>query len=483
MRNKNTVTTNTIHNILTNLVMMLFPLISISYVSRIIGPESIGKIDFIQAMVNYFLLIGGLGLPLYANREISYIKDDINLKSKVFKEIICIHIISIIFFSTIYFLLIRFCPLIFKGHIKIASIMGFLIVTSFLDIKWFFQGINKFNIITKGLFFSRMIQLPLFLIFIREKSDLYLYAILLVVGNLIYYFFMFLDLRDEIKLENFNFKELHIKKHFNFIGYFLIAEIFCQIYSNLDRIMLGWIRGEQEIGYYFAANQLIRKFLPIVTSTGLVLLSKISQLKNENNTEKVKFYLEKSISLTLSFSIPVALGFFLLSNEIILLIFGNTFKSSLTLKILSPIIVLIGLSNIYGVQILLPFGKEKIYTLVIIIGAITNFLLNIILIKEFGCNGAALSVLAAEFIITTIDIFIVYKLIKGIHNLKEISKIFSASILMSFYIVITKSYIFNNLNIFFSLLFIVSSSALLYFLILYILKFDMLKWILEKIKL
>jgi O-antigen/teichoic acid export membrane protein len=244
--------------------------------------------------------------------------------------------------------------------------------------------------------------------------------------------------------------------------------------------MIGWIRTEEEVGYYFAANQLIRKLLPLITATGAVLLSKITQLKNEGDREKIKFYLTKSLSLIWIVAFPMAIGTFLLANDIILLLFGKLYYPSvLTLKILAPIIFLISLSNIYRVQILLPFKREKTFTFIIIAGALTNFTLNLILIKNYGHNGAAFSSLTAEILVVLLDLVFVYKMFPHIHNLKEILQVILSTAFMSLYIIITQDY-FNNLyNFPLGLLLLIFSSVIIYLFLLIIQKNNTLHWILK----
>jgi O-antigen/teichoic acid export membrane protein len=482
-KNKNnSVSKNTFYNIFINIIKVLIPLLTIPYISRVLGPKNLGTINFIRSIINYFIIIAGLGIPIYASREIAKFNDDIQKRTKFFIEIEVLRFIMIVVAELIFILLVLKFPQIVKGHIKLSLVFSGLIISSFLNIDWFYKGLGKFNFISNSLIFSKSIYLLLIFIIIKSRQDVYNYALIILLSDLIFNTLMFFVSKYKLDYNNFSLKEINLRIHFKFVGWFLFSRLAVLVYTNLDSVMIGYIQNEESVGYYYVANRLVKIILPFVVATGAVLLPEISKLKKNNNYEKITDYLRKSISIMIMVSVPATIGFILLSDKIIPLIFGLQYKSVLTLKILAPLLIIIGFSNIYGTQILLPFNKEKEFSLIIILGAVINFVLNLFLIDLIGHNGAAVSTVIAEFIIAILDYFLVKKIIQNIYNIKNIGHVLISSFVMFIYIFFYKELFFVYMSNIMGLIFIITTSIILYFAILYKLKNEILLYGISKVK-
>lgn len=477
---RNSVTKNTLYNIFTNVVMIAFPMITVPYISRVLGPENLGKVNFVRSIINYFIVVAGLGIPLYANREISRVKNDLKARSKTFFEIETLRLITVLISGFIYILLIFNVPQLVNGNTKLAFILGLLIFSSLFNINWFFQGMERFDVISKALVISRIFNLPLILIFVKNGEDLYNYALIILITDVVFNLLMIYRNKKSVSFSAIKGQALNLTSHFKYVGWFFFSQLAVLVYTNLDNVMIGYIQNEEQVGQYFVANRLVRIILPIVTSAGAVLLARISQLKEQGDIEGIKKYLQKSISLVFLLSIPATLGLILLSNEIIPLVFGVQYHSALTLRILAPLLIAIGLSNIYGIQILLPFDREKAFSIIIIIGALFNFSLNMILIRLIGYNGAAVSTVLAEIIITSLDIILIRKILPGIHDFKGLSQIVISALIMSVYVFLTKGIIFIQLGSLIGMIAIIISAALIYGLLLYIQHNEIFLWVLNE---
>ncbi len=220
--------------------------------------------------------------------------------------------------------------------------------------------------------------------------------------------------------------------------------------------------------------------LSIVISLGTVLIPRLSYYFNNDKKEMFNNLISKSLDLTLMLALPCIAGLSLLSSEVVLLISGKEFINAiLAMKILSPIILVIGLSHLIGLQVLLPIGKEK-YTLFSFgMGAITSIILNIILIPKFAHNGAAVATVAAESCVTLTQLYFGWEYMKD--------KIFTRSKLgyiigsLSIVIVVTlvkKVFITNT----YILLFSVVLSGLVYGLTLILMKDEFALEIMHKLK-
>jgi len=481
------VTKNTIFNILTNFLKILLPLITIPYVSRILGPSNLGKINFMKSFLQYFIVFASLGIPWYANREISKVKNEVDKRSKLFFEIQSIKFITIVIISIIYFFIIYYIPSIVNNNVKLAYYFGILIFISFFDVKWFFQGMGEFGNETKSLLLSNFIYVPLVFLFIKDKNDIYKYTLLFLLSKFLFFIILTFKTNSYLDLSGLSIKKIigisNINKHLNYIGWFFASQIAVLVYTNLDNLMIGYIQGEKEVGFYFAANRLIRVILPLVTSAGAVLLAKISSLNLKGQKDEINYYLKKSTSLILFIAIPAMIGLFFMADHIIPLLFGAEYNSILTLKILSPLLISIGLSNVYGFQILLPFNKEKQFSLIIIMGAIINITLNLILINSIGYNGAAISTLVSETLIAFVEFLLIKKIVFNIHDWKQIYQFIISSMSMAIFIFVLKRYNFINFNLFWDTIIIIVLSISIYFLSLILFKNKTLSWLLlEKLK-
>jgi O-antigen/teichoic acid export membrane protein len=232
--------------------------------------------------------------------------------------------------------------------------------------------------------------------------------------------------------------------------------------------MLGFLTSDTEVGLYIAANNLIKAILALVTSLGTVLLPRMSYYIENNEINQVNRLISKSFNVILMLSIPATIGIIILAEQIILIFAGYEYIGAIsTMRIISPIIIAIGISNLIGIQILVSFGKERITLLSTIIGAIINFSLNLILIPIMKQNGAALGTLVAEISVMVIQLFYAYSYIKRNVPWKSIATYFIGGILI---VIITG--IINNVTssmIIYTILSIILSGVI-YFLFLFLAK-------------
>lgn len=393
---------NFIMNFIKILINLLFPLITFPYISRILLPEGIGRITYVQSINNYFLLFINLGIPLYGIREIARIRSDKIEKSKVFSEILVLNILTTIIGIVLYF---SFYQLnIIKDDRKIFLIFSIVLLLNFLSVDWFFQGIEDYKYITIRTIIVKIISFIFLVIFVREKSDIYKYAIIVVfslVGS------NFFNIIRALKLVKFKLKKLNIKRHLKGILIIFSMNLAVSIYTNLDSVMLGSYGSKYALGIYSAASKMIHLILGIITSLGAVLLPRISNYISEKKEPEVKIILEKTFSFLIALIIPSIIGLYFTGNEIVRLFAGKEYMEAvITLRILSFIILFIGFSNFVGIQILYPRGEEKKVFYSVLIGAIVNFLLNLYLIPKYLQNGAAIATCIAEFMVIVIQIYL-----------------------------------------------------------------------------
>jgi O-antigen/teichoic acid export membrane protein len=266
---------------------------------------------------------------------------------------------------------------------------------------------------------------------------------------------------------NYNFK-----KHLKPIFLLFAMSLSVSIYINLDKTMLGLIIGDDAVGLYSAASKITKIILVFATSLGTILLPRMSYLINKKNDYEIKKLITKSLDFTLLISLPIVTGLFLLGEPIILVFVGSDYISSVTtLKILSLVILPIGLTNLIGIQILVSHGLEKFTILSTVIAAIINLTLNYILIPIYSHNGAAIASLIAEVSVVIIQLYFTQKFLIGTLRIKNLISYFFGIVLIILIVLATKIFISNYLL----LLFISASGGfVVYFLYLYVIKNDLI---------
>lgn len=473
----NSISKNFIINGIKIFFNLLFPIITFPYISRILGPIGIGKIAFSTSIINYFLLFTNLGIPLYGIREIARTREDkVNL-SKSFSEILFLNMITTIIGIVIFVIFLKLNLL--GNDTKLFYVMSLNILFTFIGVEWYFQGIENYSYITKRSILFKVISLILMFIFVKQKEDIVVYAMILVlalVGSNILNFF---KAKKEVII---SLKKLNIKKHLKPLLTIFSMNIAISIYTNLDSVMLGYRSNEYALGIYSASSKMIHLVLGIVTSLGAVLLPRISNYIINKKEEELKKVLENTLTFLLAVSIPCIAGINFTAVEIIRIFSGNEFlEAVMTMRILSSIIFFIAFSNFIGIQILYPRGEEKKVLYSVIIGAIINFSLNWLLIPKYAQNGAAIATGIAEGFVLLTQIFLGYRYLKFKIFTLENSKFIIASIFMGLSLILINKYFISNYLIFILLIKMITG-ILVYLISLIILReIFIISWI-EKIR-
>ena len=432
---------NYIYNLIYQIVAIILPFITTPYLSRVLGATNIGIYGYTLSISTYFILFGSLGIALYGQREIAYEQNNIKKYSKSFIEILSLRIITMTISLALFYLI--FCINgEFNNYFKILTLE---LIANTLDISWFFQGLEEFKKTVGRNLIIKTISVILIFIFVKTKNDLNIYFIIYTVSILIGNLSLWLYLPKFITLKYI--KKLNLKKHFKATLVLFIPQIAIQIYTILDKTMLGTIIvNKAEVGYYTQAEKMIKLMLTIITSLGTVMLPRIASSYAKGDSETIKIYITRAFNLVFLISIPMIVGIVCISNVFVPWFFGKGYDKVIPIMIiLTPILLFIGMSNVIGMQYLLPTKKQKEYTYSVIIGAIVNFLINIILIPRYGAIGAAIGTIIAEATVTAAQISYTKKYIDYKKILKLTKNYFISSIVMLIMIIVVKVIIGNSL--------------------------------------
>lgn len=456
---KKSVKKNYIYNLLYQILVMIIPLITTPYLSRVLGAENIGIYSYTLSITTYFILFGSLGVAMYGQREIAYVQDDIRKRSRAFYEIFIMRLLALAVSLFIFY--ISFC---LHGEYSIYyKILIFEIIATIFDISWYFQGLEEFKKTVMRNMLVKLISVICIFVFVKSSSDLNKYYIIYVLSNLLGNLSLWIYIpkyTDKIKL-----KELRIKRHLKPTIMLFIPQIATQIYTVLDKTMLGtMIYDKSEVGYYEQAQKIIKLLMTIATSLGVVMMPRIAATYSKGDKEKVREYMNNSFSFISLLAFPLMFGTISVAYKFVPIFYGSGYdKVAPLMCVVSPIIVFIGLSNVTGTQYLLPTKQQNKYTISVIIGAIVNFVLNIVLIKKYASIGASIATVIAELCVTLTQFLLIRNEIKFKEIFSMIYKYIVAAIIMFVCSILIGNFISNNV---FSILVQIIVSSIIYFVVL-----------------
>ena len=393
---------NYILNLINMGSQMLFPLITFPYACRVIGADGIGQVNFFQSIIQYISLFTCLGIPLYAIREIARVRNDIVKMNRIATEILLLHTLLTLIGYIVVAVLCFVVPQI-EADVSLFLVLSLIIFFTAIGCEWFYQGIEDFKYITIRGLLVKVISVVLLFIFVKSKNDLLNYGWYTVLGVLGGNVFNFFRLRKYIHKENIVFSHLNVFRHLKPALQVFSLNIVISIYIQLNPVLLGFMKNALAVGYFTAATKLMQMIMKLSACLGSVMMPRVSHLIAENKNDEFNRLIQKSYDFTIALSLPLAIGVIVCAPAIIKLLCGQEFEAAtLTSQIIAPVIFMVGISNVIGIQVLYPKGKINTVILSCLFGAILDLILSIFLIPYFSYNGTAVAYLAAEITTTLV---------------------------------------------------------------------------------
>ena len=387
---------NYILNLINTGTQMLFPLITFPYVCRVIEADGIGQINFFQSIDSYISLFTCLGIPMYAIREIARDRSDVVQMNRTAMEILLLHSMLTLVGYAIVAILCLTVPQI-QVNIPLFLILSLTIFFTAIGCEWFYQGIEDFKYITIRGLIIKTVSVVLLFIFVKSKTDLLYYGCYTVFGVLGGNIFNFFRLRKYIHRENIIFSELHIKRHIKPVLKVFSFSVVTSIYLQLNTVLLGFLKNALAVGYFAAATKVMQMLLTMSAGRGSVMVPRASHLIAENKEDEFNRLIQKSYDFTLAIALPMTIGLIFCAPSLITALCGVKFEHSiLPSQIIAPIILMVAISNVFGIQVLFPKGKINIVSLRCGIGAVADLILNLCLIPFFSYIGTSIAYLGAE---------------------------------------------------------------------------------------
>lgn len=418
---------NFLYNLSYQILVIILPLITVPYVSNILGAKGVGDYAFTNANMQYFVIFGMVGITLYGKRQVAYVRDDNKKLKNTFYSIYFLQLLTTAI-SLILFLIFTF---VFNSNSykMLYLVQGINILAAMFDISWLFMGLEQFKKTVIRNTIVKLVSLASVFIFVKDSNDVLIYTLILglssLIGNITFWVYIpnSIGFR-EIKIEN-------LLAHLKASLALFIPQISIQIYLLLDRTLLGILTDSIQVGYYENSQKIVKIILTIATAIGTVMMPKIANTVATGNMKKVKYYLKNSFFFVSALSIPLMFGLMGIAKEFSPWFFGENFKGIENLIMLSSIIILaISWSNVLGMQLLVPLNRTKEFTISVTAGAVINFIFNLIFLKYLGAAGACLSTIIAEFTVTGVQFYLTKDFIDPTKLINQVLIFLPGSIIM-----------------------------------------------------
>lgn len=428
MKNKpkiKSVKANAALNVIYTLTNMLFPLLTFPYVSRILLADGIGQVSFFSSISNYCIMLAGLGLSTYGVRAVARVRTDKEALAKTVQELLHINFLATLAVTAIYILASIFSVRM-HSYIALCLINGMLILTAPLSMNWLYSGLEQYDYITKRTIAFKLLSLVAVFTFVHKKEDTIIYALILALSNIGTYLCNALYAR---RFVDFGYHvQREYRKHIRPMLTLFASSLAINVYTNLDTVMLGFIRGDHEVGLYTTAVKVKTILLNIINAISVVLLPRLSYYISQHREKEFRAAIRQSISVIAFITLPVTMYFIEEAKDCILVLGGDAYMGAVPcMQILMPILIFSGFSNILGNQILIPQGKDSCFMRAVVAGAVLDLVLNAVLMPKYGCVGAAVATFSAEAIQMSIQLHYGWKEIVENIDGKSIGKVVAST--------------------------------------------------------
>ncbi|MBF7076195.1 MULTISPECIES: flippase [Streptococcus] len=414
---------NYAYNFSYQLLVIILPILTTPYVTRIFSSEDLGTYGYFNSIVTYFILLATLGVANYGTKEVSANRKNIQ---PTFWGIYSLQVVAAFISIVLYLLLCWSVP---SMQNPVAYILGLSLLSKGLDISWLFQGLEDFRKITIRNITVKLLGILSIFLFVKTPNDLYLYVFLLTGFELLGQLSMWLPAKEFIGKPHFDV--VHAKEHLKPVILLFLPQIAISLYVTLDRTMLGALSSTKDVGIYDQALKIINILLTIVTSLGSVMLPRVSSLLSSGDYKAVNKMHEMSFLIYNLIIFPIIAGMLIVNKDFVNFFLGKDFQEArVAIDIMIARMFFIGWTNIMGIQILIPHNKNREFMLSTTIPAFVSVGLNLLLIPSLGFIGASITSVLTEALVWVIQYYYTRSYLKEVPILSSMLKIILSSSLM-----------------------------------------------------
>ena len=466
MEKQKSLKVNFIMNAILTMSSFIFPLITFPYVSRVLLPVGTGKVSFANSVLTYFAMFAQLGIPTYGIRACSKVRDNKEELNKTVHEIFLINLIMSVLTYLVFLVCLVAVPR-FRQDYALFLILSSTLFFNVIGMEWMYKALEQYTYIAIRSIIFKILGLVIMFAFVREQKDYVIYGgitIFAAVGSNI---FNFINAHKYISMKPL--KQHELKRHMKPILTFFAMSVATTVYTNLDVAMLGFIKDDAEVGFYNAAVRIKTILVSMVTSLGTVLLPRASYYIENNMKEEFLLITKKALNFVLIVATPMMLYFMLYASDGIYLLSGTAYTNAiLPMQLIMPTLFFIGMSNVLGMQMLVPLGRERTVLHSVVAGAVVDLVINILLIPRLGASGAAIGTVVAEAVVWIYQLITLRDMVVDSYKKMQYHKVLAGLVLGTAGSYWVKMLSFPKWEYFFRLLCTACLFFGIYFLFLYI---------------
>ena len=407
MTQKHSLKLNFVMNAILTMSSFIFPLISYPYVSRILLPEGTGKVSFATSLIAYFIMFAQLGIPTYGVRACSRVRDDRQALTRTAQELLIINLIMTALSYMALFLALLFVPRL-RAERTLYLLVSLSMIFNTIGMEWLYKALEQYTYITVRSIVFKIVALIAMFVLIHSREDYVIYGGITILASSASGICNFVHARRFISLRPVG--GYRFRPHLKAVAVFFAMACASTVYTNLDTVMLGFMTSDETVGYYNAAVRIKSILVSIVTSLGAVLLPRASYYVERGEMDRFRQITRKALNFVFLAAVPMMIYFMVFARQGIFLLSGENYAGAVRpMQWIMPTLLFIGLSNVLGIQILVPLNREKVVLWSIIAGAAVDVVLNVVLIPKYGASGAAAATSVAELVVLAVQFFVLGK--------------------------------------------------------------------------
>ena len=407
MAQKHSLKLNFVMNAILTMSSFIFPLISYPYVSRILLPEGTGKVSFATSLIAYFIMFAQLGIPTYGVRACSRVRDDRQALTRTAQELLIINLIMTALSYTALFLALLFVPRL-RAERTLYLLVSLSMIFNTIGMEWLYKALEQYTYITVRSIVFKIVALIAMFVLIHSREDYVIYGGITILASSASGICNFVHARRFISLRPVG--GYRFRPHLKAVAVFFAMACASTVYTNLDTVMLGFMTSDETVGYYNAAVRIKSILVSIVTSLGAVLLPRASYYVERGEMDRFRQITRKALNFVFLAAVPMMIYFMVFARQGIFLLSGENYAGAVRpMQWIMPTLLFIGLSNVLGIQILVPLNRERVVLWSIIAGAAVDVVLNVALIPQYGASGAAAATSVAELVVLAVQFFVLGK--------------------------------------------------------------------------
>ena len=444
---KRSLKVNALINTMKTLLTLIFPLITYPYVTRILGAVNLGKVNYSNSIINYFVLLAGLGINTYAIREGGARQNNKEALLRFANEVFTINIISTCV-SYALLIILYYCVPSLSEYRTLLMIQSFTIVGNTISVGWLYSIYEEYVYITVRTLAFQILSMLLLFTFVHKKEDYLIYAGITVISNVGSNILNLIHSRKLLKIGITN--KPNIKKHIKPIFVIFASSVATMIYVSSDTTMLGAMCGDYYVGLYSVASKIYGIAKQVMSAMVLVMLPRMALYISSKNSKKYEKASDSLLNTIILFTLPAIVGMICLSKNIIYIISGPEYiEAQFGLQIFS-VCLLFSIIAVYLTHVvILPNKLDACLVKATVISALVNIILNWFFIPKYQMDAAAVTTLTSEIIMCIVQIFYARNIYKfRLHKSDTIKVLFGCIaiiIVVDFVNIMVEEFILNTI--------------------------------------